>query len=100
MFKATYRRVRAVVVAVAIVIGAGLVSTVAIDLGPALKKLAEERGSEWIDRPMHIGRLSVRLAPGRFVIEDLRIDGTTPDKVMGCSRTNFVSPAAAFECHR
>jgi autotransporter translocation and assembly factor TamB len=79
VLKATYRRVRALVIAVAIVIGAGLVSTVAIDLGPALKTLAEEQGSKWIDRPMHIGRLSIRLAPGRFVIEDLRIDGTTPD---------------------
>ena len=79
VLKATYRRVRAVVVVVAIVIGAGLVSTVAIDLGPALRKRAEEQGSRWLDRPMHIGKLGVRLAPGRFVVEDLRIEGLTPD---------------------
>ena len=56
-----------------------LVSTVAIDLGPALRQRAEEQGSRWLDRPMHIGKLGVRLAPGRFVIEDLRIEGLTPD---------------------
>lgn len=75
----TYRRLRTVVLIVGIIVGAGLVSTVAIDLGPALRELAERQGSRWIDRPMHIGRLGVRLAPGRFVIEDLRIEGLTPD---------------------
>ena len=79
MLKATYRRVRAVVVVVAIVIGAGLVSTVTIDLGPALRTRAEEQGSRWLERPVHIGKLSVRLAPGRFVVEDLRIEGLTPE---------------------
>jgi translocation and assembly module TamB len=79
VLKATYRRLRTVVLVVGIIVGAGLVSTVAIDLGPALRDLAERQGSRWIDRPMQIGRLGVRLAPGRFVIEDLRIEGLTPD---------------------
>jgi hypothetical protein len=62
-----------------VVLGAGLVSTVAIDLGPALRELAERQGSRWIDRPLHIGRLGVRLVPGRFLVEDLRIEGLTPE---------------------
>jgi translocation and assembly module TamB len=76
---ATYRRLRKVVLVVGVIVGAGVVSTVAVDLGPALRELAERQGARWIDRPMHIGRLGVRIVPGRFVVEDLRIEGLTPD---------------------
>jgi TamB, inner membrane protein subunit of TAM complex len=79
VLRATYRRVRMAVAIVAIAIAAFLVSAVTIDLGPSLKALAEREGSKFIDRPMHIGRLGVMLARGQFVIEDLRIDGLTPD---------------------
>ena len=79
MLKTTYRRVRAVVVVSAIVIATTLVSTVAVDLGPALKERAEREGSKWLDRPMHIGRLGVEIGRGRFVLEDLRIEGLTPE---------------------
>ena len=54
-------------------------SVVAIDLGPSLQARAEREGSNWLDRPMHIGRLGVAVGRGRFVIEDLRIDGLTPE---------------------
>jgi hypothetical protein len=79
VLKATYRRVRAVVVVAAIILATFLVSVVTIDLGPALKGRAERAASGWLDRPMHIGRLGVRVARGHFVIEDLRIDGLTPE---------------------
>ncbi len=79
MLKATYRRVRTLVVVLAIVIGAGMVSSFAVDVGPALKTRAEQEGSKWLDRPVHIGRLGVELARGRFFVEDLRIDGLTPE---------------------
>lgn len=79
MLKTTYRRVRAVVVVIAIVIATALVSTVAVDLGPTLKERAEREGSRWLDRPLHIGRLGVEIGRGRFVLEDLRIEGLTPD---------------------
>jgi hypothetical protein len=79
VLKTTYRRLRAVAVVVAIIVAVVLVSTVTVDLGPALKARAEREGSKWLERPLHIGRLSVRLARGRFVIDDLRIDGLTPD---------------------
>jgi hypothetical protein len=79
MLKALYRHLRAVVAIVAIVIAATLVSVVVVDLGPALRERAERAGSNWLARPMHIGRLGVLLGPGRFVIEDLRIEGLTPE---------------------
>lgn len=79
MLKTTYRRVRLVVVIGAIILATVLVSAVTIDLGPSLKGLAEREGSKFIARPMHIGRLGVHIARGRFVVEDLRVEGLTPD---------------------
>lgn len=60
---------------VAIVSVAGLT----LDLGPALRARAEQEGSKQIQRPLHIGRLGVHLGSGRFVLEDVRIEGLTPD---------------------
>jgi hypothetical protein len=79
VLRATYRHVRLLVVIVAIAIATFLVTAVTIDLGPSLKELAEREGSKFIDRPMHIGQLSVRIFRGQFVIEDLRIEGLTPE---------------------
>jgi hypothetical protein len=55
-----------------------LVAVFAIDLGPSLRARAEREGSKQIERPMHIGRLSVNLLRGRFIVEDLVIEGRTP----------------------
>jgi hypothetical protein len=79
VIKTTYRRLRLLVAICAIAVAAFLVSVVTIDLGPSLKARAQTEGAKFIDRPMHIGTLSVHLARGRFVIEDLRIEGLTPD---------------------
>lgn len=79
MLRAAYRRVRALVVILAIIIAVTLVATVTIDLGPALRARAERAGSNWLDRPMTIGRLGVRIGAGRFVVENLRVAGLTPD---------------------
>jgi hypothetical protein len=79
VLRALYRRLRAVVVVIAVVLAVALVTTITIDLGPSLRTRAEREGSRWIDRPMHIGRLGVNLGRGRFVVEDLRIEGLTPD---------------------
>jgi hypothetical protein len=76
---AVYRHVRAIVVIVAVAIAVALATTVTVDLGPSLKGRAEREGSGWIDRPMHIGRLAIHLGRGRFLIEDLRIEGLTPE---------------------
>jgi hypothetical protein len=79
VLKSTYRRARFVVASLAVAVAAFLVSVVTIDLGPSLKARAETEGSKFIDRPMHIGRLSIHIARGRFVVEDLRIEGLTPE---------------------
>lgn len=70
------QRTSALVVAA---LAAALVSVLAIDLGPGLRELAEREGSKRLQRPMHIGRLSVRLLRGQFVLDDFRIDGLQPD---------------------
>ena len=58
---------------------AGIVSTVTVDLGPVLRARAEGAFANYIDRPVHIGRFGMHLLPGRFVIEDLVIEGLSPD---------------------
>jgi hypothetical protein len=68
-------RAGAVVLAVA---AALLMSALTVDLGPNLKALAERQGSNYLKRPMHIGRLSARLLPGVFVVENLVIEGLSP----------------------
>src|SRR6185503_17072127 len=62
------------------VIAVLVVSTLTIDLGPALKARAERAGGNWLDRKMTIGRLGVHLGSGKFVVENLRIDGMYPNE--------------------
>jgi hypothetical protein len=52
---------------------------VSIDLGPSLRGRAERAATEYLKRPVTIGRLSARLIPGRFIVEDLTIAGLEPD---------------------
>lgn len=73
-----YRSARAIVMVLAIALAVVLVSVVSIDLGPTLKARAERAGGAWLDRGMHIGRLGIQLGRGRFVLEDLVIDGMRP----------------------
>ena len=63
---------------IGVIVAVLLVSTLTIDLGPALRARAEKAGSDWLERKMTIGRLGVHLARGRFVVENLRIDGMLP----------------------
>ena len=75
----TRRVIRRVVVTCAVTLAVACVATLSVDLGPALKARAEAAGSEYMGRPMHIGRLSVHLWLGRFVVEGLVIEGLEPD---------------------
>ena len=77
--QATRRVVRRVVVTCAVIIAVAFVTTVSVDLGPSLKARAEAAASQYMGRPMHIGRLSVHLWLGRFVLEDIVIEGLTPE---------------------
>lgn len=56
-------------------LAAALVVSLTIDLGPRVRELAERRGSEFIERPLHIGSLSIHVATGRVLVENLTIDG-------------------------
>ena len=51
-----------------------------IDIGRfgQLRELAEREGSKYIERPLHIGRLSAYLMPGNFAVDDIVIDGLHP----------------------
>ncbi|HEY2431190.1 MAG TPA: translocation/assembly module TamB domain-containing protein [Vicinamibacterales bacterium] len=71
------RLIRALGLILAIVV-AGLMTSLTIDLGPSLKKRAEKAGSDWLDRPMHMGYLGIHLASGSFEVRDLVIDGLKP----------------------
>jgi hypothetical protein len=68
-------RLFAVVVAI---VAAVLTTVLTFDLGPNLREIAEREGTKYMERPMRIGRLSAKLTPGVFVIEDLLIEGLTP----------------------
>ena len=78
LIAAIYRSARAIVMVLAVALAVVLVSVVSIDLGPALKARAERAGGNWLEREMRIGRLGVQLGRGRFVLEDLVIDGMRP----------------------
>jgi hypothetical protein len=55
-----------------------IVASLTIDLGPSLRRRAESAGSNYLKRPMHIGKLSVRLSTGTFIVENLIIEGLKP----------------------
>jgi hypothetical protein len=74
-----WRRASLALLAIVVAIVAGAIVTFfTVDLGPSLRERAEREGSKFIQRPMHIGRLSAKITPGVFVVEDLIIDGLDP----------------------
>jgi hypothetical protein len=66
------------VVVLATMLAVAIVATLTVDLGPGLRRLTEREGSKRVGRPMHIGRLGVRLFTGKFVLEDFVIEGLVP----------------------
>jgi hypothetical protein len=78
---AVRRRVKDVVRAglvLAVILVAAAAATLVVDLGPALRRLAETEGSRQIERPLHIARLGVHIGSGRFVVDGLHIAGKRP----------------------
>jgi hypothetical protein len=80
VFTAAYRYARRFAVSIGVTLAVLLVSTITIDLGPVLRARAEREGSRWFERKLTIGSLGVHLARGRFVVEDLQIDGMFPNE--------------------
>jgi hypothetical protein len=67
--------VLALLILVAVLLG------LTVDLGlfwPMARHYAEQRASRAIERPVHIGKVKVRLATGDFIVEDVLIEGVTP----------------------
>src|SRR5579862_2004376 len=62
----------------AAILAVAIVTSITVDLGPAVRRAAEDAGSKQWKRPIHIGRLSIRLFGGRFVVDDFSIDGLKP----------------------
>ena len=60
------------------ILAVAIVTSVTIDLGPSLKGQAEKAGTNYLKRTMTIGRLSVHLWTGKFIVEDLVIAGLDP----------------------
>ncbi len=75
---AGYRAGTRVIKLAGAILAAAIVASLTIDLGPSLRSLAERGGTEQLKRPIHIGRLSIHLLRGTFVVEDLQIDGVAP----------------------
>jgi hypothetical protein len=74
------RIIKTVVVAFALILAVLLVTSITVDLGPVLRSQAERGASYYMNgRGVHIGRLSVHLATGKYVFEDFVIDGATPE---------------------
>jgi TamB, inner membrane protein subunit of TAM complex len=100
-----WRRVRTVVRHTAamttIALAVALVTTLTVDLGPALRHLAERGGAAYLKRDFTIGRLSVRLLSGHFVVENLRIGGLDPgDRPFLTARSIEVSMNYSAFAHR
>lgn len=79
LFKLRARHVLMGIAVLVFVLAAGLLTAVTIDLGPSLKGQAERAGSNYLKRTMTIGRLSIHLWTGKFIVEDLVIGGLTPE---------------------
>ena len=73
-----FRFTRYGVAVLAVTLAVAIVATLSVDLGPGLRGLAEREGSKRVGRPMHIGRLSVRLFSGKFALENFVIEGLVP----------------------
>ena len=55
-----------------------LAVTLTIDLGPSVRGRAERAAADYLKRPVRIGKISARVIPGRYVVQDLTIEGLSP----------------------
>ena len=69
------RYVSVCLMVVAAIVAVAIVASLTVDLGPAARQALETQGSKYLERPMRIGRLSIHVLTGKYVIEDIVIDG-------------------------
>ena len=65
---------RTITIVIALLVAA-IVASLTIDLGPSLRELSERQASKYLKRTVRIGRLSVHVIRGRFLVEDFSIGG-------------------------
>jgi hypothetical protein len=73
-----YRFISRTFAVAAAILAVAVVTSATVDLGPAVRGLAEREGSNALKRPIHIGQLKIRLLLGRIVVEDVSIEGLQP----------------------
>jgi translocation and assembly module TamB len=59
-------------------LAAAVVVSVTVDLGPVTREAAERQASKYLNRPVRIGSLRIRLLTGRVLVEDLVVEGIRP----------------------
>jgi hypothetical protein len=76
-FHGLVRAVRWALAALVALVAAAVVTFFTIDLGrlPQVKSRAERAATNYLGRPMHIGRLSALITPGLFALDDVVIEG-------------------------
>ncbi len=80
VWRGATRIVRWILAGVAAVVAASLILVFSVDLGrfPQLKARAEQAASNYLGRPMRIGRLSALVTPGLFALDQVVIEGRKP----------------------
>jgi hypothetical protein len=71
--------VRRAVIICSVILAVAVITTLTVDLGPALKSRAEREASRFMGRPMRIGNMSVRILDAKFIFDDVLIEGLTAD---------------------
>ena len=74
-----WRWARRILGVLAALLAALLVAGFSLDLGPAVRARIEKEGFNYLERPFHVGKVSALLAPGEFRLDDVVIEGLTPD---------------------
>ena len=75
LLRRVVRHLKTAVTILAVLLAAAIVVSVTVDLGPYARQYAERAGSDYIERPLHIGSLRIHLLTGKVLVEDVRIDG-------------------------
>lgn len=73
--RALLRSIAVFVSLLVMMVAVAIIATLSVDLGPSVKARAERAAAGYLDREFSIGRLSIRLATGTFIVEDLVIGG-------------------------
>ncbi len=73
-----FRSAKVVLAITAAILAAAFATSISVDLGPAVRRAAENLGRNAWQRPVHIGALHIRLLGGRILVDDFVIEGLKP----------------------